>query len=282
MAQTTVVGRVWVRIPVVIRAIVSGLLIGMIAANIWPIFLVKLGMPVAAAVELLFLGAYIWWAAGGGPPRSLQAARAEYFRTRPLSGAQWLWGMVAAICFAATVHAALVLVFRFVPFPADAFHHGYDLSFIPSRQMQWLACIVSALSAGVCEETGFRGYMQAPIEKRHGPVIAILISSLLFMLIHLTKDWALAAMVPVVFGAGVLLGTMARASGTLVFVMIGHWFMDIGLFAYWWSQIAGTFAQRPVFETGADGAFFAECAVFAVVLAMVLHATLRLRKLRGV
>jgi len=282
MTETTLVGRVWGRIPVAIRAIVSGLLIGMIAANIWPIFLLQLSMPAAAAAELLFLGAYVWWAAGGGPPRSLQVARAESFRARPLSGAQWLWGMVAAMSFAATVHAALVLVFRIVPFPADAFHHGYDLSFIPSHQMQWLACIVSALSAGVCEETGFRGYMQVPIEKRHGPVIAILISSLLFTLIHLTKDWALVAMVPVVFGAGVLLGAMARASGTLVFVIIGHWFMDIGLFAYWWSQIAGTFAQRPVFETGADGAFFAECAVFAAMLALVLHATRRLKKLRGV
>src|ERR1700676_1138523 len=194
MAETTLIGRVWGRIPVVIRAIVSGLLIGMIAANIWPIFVVtfsllKLNMPAAAAAELLFLGVYVWWAAGGGPPRALQAARAEYFRKRPLSGAQWLWGMVAAISFAATIHAALILVFRFVPFPADAFHHGYDLSFIPSRQMQWLACIVSTLSAGVCEETGFRGYMQTPIEKRHGPVIAILISSLVFMLLHLTKDW---------------------------------------------------------------------------------------------
>jgi len=265
----------------VLRAVVGGLLIGMIAANIWPIFLLKLGMPAAAAAEVLFLSLYVWWASGGGPPRSLQGVRAEYFRTRSLSGAQWLWGMVAAVSFAATVHAALVLLFRFVPFPADAFHHGYDLSFIPSQQMQWLACIVSALSAGVCEETGFRGYMQTPIEKRHGPVIAILISSLFFMLIHLTKDWALVGMVPVVFGAGVLLGTLARASGTLVFVMFGHWFMDIGLFAYWWAQIAGTFSQRPIFETGADGAFYAECAVFAAVLALLLRAMLRLRELRG-
>jgi membrane protease YdiL (CAAX protease family) len=271
----------WGRLPVVLRAVVGGLLIGMIAANIWPIFLLKLGMPTAAAAEVLFLGLYVWWAAGGGPPRSLQGVRAEYFRTRALSGAQWIWGIVAAVCFAATVHAALVLLFRFVPFPADAFHHGYDLSFIPSRQMQWLACIVSALSAGVCEETGFRGYMQTPIEKRHGPVVAILISSLFFMLIHLTKDWALVGMVPVVFGAGVLLGTLARASGTLVFVMLGHWFMDIGLFAYWWAQIGGTFSQRPIFETGADWTFYAECAVFAAVVALLLRATLRLRRLRA-
>ncbi len=87
-----------------------------------------------------------------------------YFRLRPLSSAQWFWGVVAALSFAASIHAAIVLLFRFVPFPAAAFHRGYDFSFIASRQMQWLACVVSALSAAVCEETGFRGYMQRPIE----------------------------------------------------------------------------------------------------------------------
>src|ERR1700761_5964010 len=45
----------WNGVPVVIRAIIVGLLIGMIAANIWPIFLLKLGMPIAAAAELCFL-----------------------------------------------------------------------------------------------------------------------------------------------------------------------------------------------------------------------------------
>jgi membrane protease YdiL (CAAX protease family) len=182
--------------------------------------------------------------------------------------------------FAATVHATMVLLFRFVPFPAAAFHHGYDFSFIPSRQMQWLACIVSALSAGVCEETGFRGYMQRPIENRHGPFVAVLISSLLFMLIHLTKDWALIGMVPIIFGAGLLLGTIARASGTLVFCMIGHWIMDIGLFVFWWTQIAGTFSQRPISETGLDQTFVIECGVFAVLLMITLIAIAQLWRLR--
>jgi membrane protease YdiL (CAAX protease family) len=147
--------------------------------------------------------------------------------------------------------------------------------------MQWLACVVSALSAGVCEETGFRGYMQRPIENRHGPVVAILVSSLLFMLIHLTKSWALIGMVPIVFGAGLLLGTLARASGTLLFVMLGHWIMDIGLFAYWWSQIAGTFRQRPIFETGMDLAFGIACAAFATALIATLASAARLNTLRN-
>jgi membrane protease YdiL (CAAX protease family) len=268
------------RVPVIVRAVIGGLAVGLIAANLWPVFLVAFGMPLAALVEIVFLTLYVWWAAGGGPPRSLKSVRADYFRVGPLSSAQWFWGAIAAVSFAATIHASLVLLFRMVPFPADAFHHGYDFSFIPSRGMQWAAVVVSALSAGVCEETGFRGYMQRPIENRHGPLIAILISSLFFTLLHLTKDWALIGMVPIVFVAGILLGTMARASGTLVFCILGHWIMDIGLFGYWWTQIAGTFPQRPIAETGMDRTFYIECIAFAAALTVVLTAIAQLKKLR--
>jgi membrane protease YdiL (CAAX protease family) len=269
----------WGRPLIIVRAVIVGLLAGMIAANVWPLLLLNLGMPIAALAEVVFLGAYIWWVAGGGPPRSLKAVRADNFRVRPLSAAQWTWGLIAAVTFAATIHASLVLLFRIVPFPAAAFHRGYDFSFIPSHRMQWLACIVSALSAGVCEETGFRGYMQRPIERSSGPIVAIFVSSLAFMLIHLTKDWALIGMVPIVFGAGVLLGVLAHASGTLTFGILGHWFMDIGLFAYWWTQIAGTFPQRPISETGVDAAACVEVLVFAAVLAVLLISMGRLRKL---
>jgi membrane protease YdiL (CAAX protease family) len=140
--------------------------------------------------------------------------------------------------------------------------------------------VISALSAGVCEEIGFRGYMQRPIEKRYGAVVAILVSSVLFTLLHLTKGWALIGMVPIVFGAGLLLGTLARAAGTLWFGILGHWLMDIGLFAFWWTQVAGTFHQLPISQTGIDRAFIWECAVFAAALATVLSATLRLLKMR--
>jgi len=271
----------WLRLPIIIRAVIGGILIGMIAANVWPILLVAMAgaLPAAAVAEGAFLVLYIWWAAGGGAPARFKSTRAHYFRVRPLSGEQWFWGIVAALCFAVTIHAAIVLLFRFVPFPAADFHRGYDLSFIGSRQMQWVACVVSALSAGVCEETGFRGYMQRPIESRHGPATAILISSLVFVLLHLTKDWALVGMVPIVLLAGILLGTLAWASGTLIFCMLGHWIMDIGLFAYWWTQIAGPFSQRPISEGGVDRAFLFECAVLAFALMLLLWATLRLRKL---
>jgi membrane protease YdiL (CAAX protease family) len=270
----------WARLPVSLRAVITGIVIALIPANVWPPLLFSIGVPLAATIEVVFLGLYVWWASGGGPPERTHAARAVAFRSSPLSAGQWFWGVIAALSFAATVHAAIVLLFRFVPFPTEAFRHGYDLSFIGSLPLKWIAVVVSAASAGICEETGFRGYMQQPIEQRHGAPIAILVSSFFFMLLHLTKAWAMVGMVPIVFGAGVLLGLLAWSSGSLIPSMIGHVVMDIGLFAYWWTGIAGDFTARPITEAGVDRLFLITCAVLATTLTTVLLAAWRLRRIR--
>lgn len=266
----------------VIAAVFGGLLVGMIAANVWPVLLTvaKLDVLTASAAEVGFLALYLLWFTGmlPGPWRR---QRRSLGRARPLGASQWGWGLAAALAFAGTVHAAMVVLFRLVPYPAAAFHAGYDFSFIPTASLQLLACVISALSAGVCEEMGFRGYMQRPLEQRFGPVAAILTSALVFTLLHLNKSWALAAMTPIVFGAGLLLGGLARASGTLLFAILGHWVMDIGLFAYWWVQVLGSFPQRPISESGADLSFYAELAVLAGLLSLAVIAIAQLRRLRG-
>ncbi len=267
----------WAKLPISLRAIISGLLIALAAANVWPLLLLNLGVPLAAFAEAIFLALYLWWAGGGGPPRTTQAARATAFRRGRLSPTQWSWGLIAALFFAATIHASIVLLFRFVSFPMASFRHGYDLSFIAALPLRWLAVVVSAISAGICEETGFRGYMQRPIEQRYGAPVAILISSLFFMALHLTKGWATPGMVPIVFGAGVLLGLLAWSSGSLIPGMIGHAVMDIGLFAYWWTGIAGDFTARPITETGVDQPFLIACAAFTTSFLIVLLAISRLR-----
>jgi membrane protease YdiL (CAAX protease family) len=269
---------IWAKLPISLRAITSGIFMALVAANVWPLALRALGVAVGAIAEAIFLGFYVWWAAGGGPPAPTQAARTMAFRRGKLSRAKWAWGLIAALFFAATVHASIVLLFRLVPFPKAAFRHGYDFSFIPSLPLKWLAVMVSAASAGICEETGFRGYMQRPIEDRHGAPVAILVSSLFFMGLHLTKAWATLGMVPIVFGAGLLLGLLASSSGSLIPGMIGHVVMDIGLFAYWWTGIAGDFIARPISESGVDTPFLIACFVFASSLFIVLFAVGRLRR----
>jgi len=268
----------WMKSLVTLRAAVAGLLIAMIAANVWPLLLLNLGVPAATIIEGIFLALYVWWAGGGGPPRRWQAARAVAFRRKTLSQAQWTGGLVAAFFFAVTIHASLVLLFRFVPFPATAFRHGYDFPFIPALHLRWFAVVISAASAGICEETGFRGYMQQPIELRYGAPVAIAISSFLFMAVHLLKSWALVGMIPIVLGAGFLLGLLAWSSESLIPGMIGHTLMDLGLFAYWWSGIAGTFTARPISESGVDGSFVLACGAFTISLSIVILAISKLRR----
>ena len=269
--------RLWATLPVSFRAIISGLLIALPAMNVWPLLLLKLWVPLAAIAEVIFLAFYLWWASGGGPPHATQAIRANAFRRAALSPTRMVLGVIAALFFAVTVHASIVLLFRFVSFPVATFRRGYDLSFIPTLPFRWLAVVVSALSAGICEETGFRGYIQRPIEQRHGAPAAILVSSLLFMALHVTKAWATPGMIPIVFGAGILLGIITWSFGSLVPSMIGHVVMDVGLFAYWWTGIAGEFVMRPITVTGLDRPFVIACAVFAASLAVVLLATSRFR-----
>jgi len=268
----------WARLPTALRAIISGLLMALIPANVWPLLLLNLGVPLAAVVEVAFLALYVWWASGGGPPRRTQAARATAFRRGIPTPTQWSWGLIAALFFAISIHASIVLLFRIVPYPMATFRQGYDFSFIPSLPLKWIAVVVSATSAGICEETGFRGYMQRPLELRHGAPVAVLISSLFFTAVHLTKGWAMAGMVPIVFGAGVLLGLLAWSSGSLIFGMIGHVMLDIGLFAYWWTGVAGNFTAKPISETGVDQPFLIACAVLATSLLIVLLSILKLRR----
>lgn len=263
----------WILLP----AIVSGLLIALVAGNVWPLLLRYLKVPLAAVTEAIFLALYLWWTSGGGPPRTVRAARAIAFRRRSLSPKEVAWGINAALFFATTVHASIVVLFRFVPYPLSAFRSGYDLSFIPSLSFKWVAVVVSAVSSGICEEIGFRGYMQRPIEQHHGAPVAIVVSSVFFTAVHFTKSWAMLGMDPIVLGAGVLLGLLAWSSGSLIPGIIGHVMMDIGLFAFWWTGIAGDFTARPITETRFDLSFLVACAALAASLFVVLLAMSKLR-----
>jgi hypothetical protein len=58
--------------------------------------------------------------------------------------------------------------------------------------------------------------------------------------------------------------------------MVGHVVMDIGLFGYWWTGVAGSFSARPISETGVDASFLLACAIFVIALFVVLVALSRL------
>src|SRR5438445_12119689 len=104
----------WTKLPITLKAILAGFLIAAATANVWLLLLLNLGVQLAAVIEAIFLAFFLWWTHGGGPPSASRVARAKAFRHDKLASKQWLWGLVAAVFFAATVHASIVLLFRVV------------------------------------------------------------------------------------------------------------------------------------------------------------------------
>jgi len=149
--------------------------------------------------------------------------------------------------------SGMVLTFRIIEFPTESFTAGYDLESMPLL-LAWLMVIVSSLVAGICEETGYRGTMQVPLEERYHPGVAITIVSSMFLVIHLQQAWAPPVLFHL-FALSVLLGIIAYASGSLIPGMIAHAGLDTFNFSYWWTDVAGTFDRRPLTETGIDAHF---------------------------
>ena len=69
--------------------------------------------------------------------------------------------------------------------------------------------VTSAVVAGVVEETSFRGYLQRPIERRHGPVIAILITGMLFGLAHFAHPEVGVVLLPFYIAVAAVYGGLA-------------------------------------------------------------------------
>jgi len=263
----------WERLPLSLRAILSGFAVTLIGIYVWGAALTLRGPAQAVPITLAYLVLYLVWVSGNLPPKSTRDARRRAFRPLQLGG----WGLLAALAFAVTVEAGLFLLFRFTPFPREAFR---TLPALPhaSPLLTWATIATGALVAGICEETGFRGYLQQPIEARHGPVLAILVSSALFTVFHLNQAWATLAMLPVIFVAGALLGLLAWAARSLVPGIIGHATMDVANFAYWWTGYVGDYSQRPISQTGIDKAFLIEAGILAAALLVFIVALVCIRR----
>ena len=138
---------------------------------------------------------------------------------------------------------------------------------------------MASLVAGICEETGLRGYLQLPLEKRYGPGVGIAIASIVFVLLHLNQAWAPPVLLHL-FAWSVLWGILAYASGSLIPSMIGHAAMDVFNFSYWWTDVAGRFEMQTVAETEADSHFIVWLLVLGASIALFFWATRKIMAVR--
>ncbi|KPL05879.1 hypothetical protein AMJ86_10515 [bacterium SM23_57] len=248
--------RYWQRLPLVIRAVISGFFVYGIAGLVaWMAVLTLIPVPWSLIAMWVVLWLYTKYFSGSWWPKGTAKTRAEKFRATNLSASTWKWGLMTGLIIVVIIESGLVVTFRVVEFPAEAWSLGFDTSSFP-LWLAWLYIILMASVAGITEEVGFRGYMQVPLEKRYGPVAGILLVALFFMVFHLNQAWAPFVLFHLfVFGA--MWGILTYGSGSLIPAIISHTVTDIFNFSYWWTDVAGSFDKRPISETGIDGHFVA-------------------------
>lgn len=264
---------------IVLKALLVGWFVAFFGITLWTLDFTYLPMPWSLLVMLLILWLYIKYFSGSWYPKTTQEIRRIKFRSVHLPGSLLKWSLVAALLFVILFESSFVVTFRIIPFPESAFKSQYKILNTLPVWLGWAAVIVSSLVAGICEETGFRGYMQQPLEKKFGVAFAVLFSSFIFFLVHLSKTWA-PSILPHIFIGGFLLGLLAYTSGSLIPGIIAHTIMDICNFSYWWTSIAGRFQKKTVFITGIDTHFIIWCLVLVSAGFLFLWITNKINKIR--
>lgn len=269
--STLWVVRKWNQAPVLVKALIIGFLVNTIGVGSWILTISLVPYPWALMVMAFLLVIYIKYFSGSWAPRSTSRSRVENFRLRRLTIGELKWGLVAAALFVGVFQSGLMLTFRIMEYPEELFKAEYNLDAWPVGSA-WPILIMASLVAGICEETGFRGYMQVPLEKKYGPTVAIGVVSFVFVLVHLHQAWAWPILIQI-FAAGAFIGILAYRTGSLLPGFMAHFILDIFNFSYWWSDLLGKFERRPVFESGVDSHFIFWLIVFILSVVLFFRVT---------
>ncbi len=267
-------GRFWMKAPLVLRSILIGFGVSSLGVGIWTIVAMSLPGPWAVLLMVSILILFWMYFSGKWRPSNTQAFRRFCIRQINLKKPVWIWGLVAAFFIVLFLHSSWILTFRIVEFHPEVFKTLSFINDVPPLQA-WSAIIGISMVAGICEEIGYRGYLQKPLEKKYGPIVAISISSIIFIVIHLHQAW-LGGIIVSAFFISFMLGYLAYATNSLIPGIIAHITFDIINVSYWWSDVIGTFEHKPISVTGIDNHFI---ITVTVVLLSTLLFVIAIRKL---
>jgi membrane protease YdiL (CAAX protease family) len=274
--------RLWGRLPEPIRAVLSGFLVFFVLQNGWlGFFLLNLKVlpevPWSVPLGLAWLWFFYQYFNGRWAPASTRAMRRRAMRAPRIGRRQYLWALAFVPVFLVYLTAVIQVAYRFVVIPEDDF----DLSMLPWWTL-YPSLVMVSINAGVSEEAGFRGYLQGGLERRWGPAVAILATSLLFWLAHLNHASGPARFVQLM-AMSVGLGLLARCAGSIWPAVVAHATVDAIYFLAAASSVAPWFVQHPppFAETGVDASLVAFSAVLLLTLAAGAWILRHLVAIRG-
>jgi len=273
-------GRIWMKVPLVLRSILSGFGVGSLGIGIWALVVAIIPVPWSVVPMGAILILYWMYFSGRWKPSNTQAFRRFCMRQIKLKRSVWIWGLVAAFFIFILWHAGLILTFRIYEFQPEIFKTASFANDFPAW-LAWPTILMASLVAGICEEIGYRGYMQAPLDRKYGPVASISITSLVFVVIHLHQAWASGAVLVQLFVISFMIGVLAYSTKSLLPGIIAHVTLDIINFSYWWSDVIGTFERKPISMTGVDTHFIITVVVVLLSTVLFIVAIRKLLKLKS-
>lgn len=274
--------RIWQRLPVVMRAVLSGITMGLLGSIPW---LVLSGanqrhlrsVPWAVLPMSLYLWGYWRYAGGSGWPAATRDARRINRRRLILSEDMWGAALVAGIAGLLALVAFLRVVNRLVELPQQS---QADLSHFPGFTLFGLL-LMATLVSGVVEEVSFRGYMQRPIEERHGPIAAILVTGVIFGFAHFGHPEVTLRLLPYYLAVAAVYGSLAYFTNSVLPSMflhvVGNAFSYLRLFAAGTSEWQATdHPRRLIWDGGTDASFWISVAISAALALAAVWAYTRL------
>lgn len=271
-------GRFWMKVPLVVRSILLGFGVSSIGVGIWVLLVTYIPVPLSVMAMGGILILYWMYFSGKWNPSNTRAFRRLCTRQTKLKKPVWIWGLLAAFSIILLLHWGLTLTFRIYEFQPEIFKTASYLNDYPAWT-SWPIILMASLVAGTCEEIGYRGYLQKPLEQKYGPIAGISITSVVFVVIHLHQAWASGILLEI-FAISFIIGYLAYVTNSLLPGIIAHVSFDIVNFSYWWSDVIGTFEHKPIGMTGVDNHFFITITMFLLSIILFMVAIRKLLKLK--
>jgi membrane protease YdiL (CAAX protease family) len=223
----------------------------------------------------LLLVLWLLWSylGGKGWPHSTSEKRRRLRRANPVSRAAFAWTALTGALAITALAGIWIVSFQLFRMPPNRL---LPQNFVSSPLFTAAIIAGASLLAPVTEETAIRGYLQTILEREFYPVTAVILSSVVFAIAHVSQGVAWPKLL-VYFLVGLTFGTMAYLNNSILPVIPVHIAADITFFLLVWPKDA---TRRLVSTAGADGWFWLHVAQATVFSVLTVLAFMRLKRLQ--
>lgn len=253
------------KLPLWFRAIGIGLIVTGVPTTAWAVVATlnfKFTPAVPWSVPLMAIALWAYWRLTG---------RSEYRRANPLRPETAELALIAGGSGVIAVWAAFAALRGMMHIAPQA----SDAARFPIASVL-AAILMGSAVAGICEEIGFRGFMQLRLERAYGPAAAVLTTSVVFTLAHLTHGSAILPFLPFYFAVSVIYGVLTLLTGSVLPSMTLHFAGDALMLTL---QFLGARAGAP---PSMPGAFALAPVILAIAAGSVSAMAFRSLAPRGI